>query len=236
MTPAWLPDHVRFTFFFDRPVSAEAGDWFKVLAGTDPESSTSRSSVGERLDTASVGGLKVSLQIALNVAHWIVQAANGGPIGDLDSFEVIAPAFVQKLRTWSERVSGVNRVALGTHLYFSVASPQASYKKLQEYLPSLNLEYPKIRDFELAVNVPKKSSTRNDMELNALTRWSCVQFHMFAQVGGSIQNSPLSHYCKVDMDFSSPNSATSLSSGEQMAIFDELVDLVKERSTKGVQW
>jgi len=236
MTSAWLPDHVRFTFFFDRPVNAEAVDWFKKVVGVDPETSTSRPSVGERLDTAVAGGLKVSLQIALNVAHWIVQAASGTPVGDLDAFAAIAPAFADKLRAWSDVVTGINRVALGANLYLPAESAEAGYAKLQEFLPKLNLEYPKIRDFDLAVNIPAKSAVRPDMELNALTRWSCVQFYMMAQVGGTVQNAALSHYCKVDMDISSPVSSDLLSSSERMAIIGELIALVNERAAKGVKW
>ncbi len=230
----WLTLGLRLSVFPLTSWDAPTNLWERIVG--EPHE-TEQSQPRQRLRVQS-GPWREGLLQVMTLPSTIVWTASPAPeadgLPDFDKWPVVnfLPAFVALTRGWLVSTDfDIMRVGFGlTGLLFS-PNKIASYKTLQELIPSVQIDPEETSDFLYQINRPVSSSVLgSQVRLNRLMKWNSRSFGLAQlQISPNVaQASPVvdKYYATLENDINTPNElAGALEKSLLGAIYDELVGL-----------
>lgn len=176
MKTAWSIESLRLTTFHAAPLGPETVDWWKVVAGTEPDTSESKRATSERTEIGSFAGGQLVLHIALGRCDWhlvspIIIESPTTSLGSVDEAIGLFPigAF-DLIRSRSD----VLRIAFGTVAFLQAEGRRDGYSQLQAYLPSVKLDPEGSSDFLYQINRSRQTTLESGRQIiaNRVSKWS----------------------------------------------------------------
>ena len=243
----WRAETVRYTVFPDDP-KADVPDW-KAITGEEPESRNSQPRLGVTVESDVWGdtGGKLVLQIERARAHLRISSELGDGVGAGDLGLPAVEAALADLQTfakpWLPALPTLSRVAFGAVLFRAVASRQAGYKLLDQYLPAVTVDPDDSQDFLYRINRRRDVDVGGDhtTTVNRLSTWSVLGVNslivkMGEAAAGEIQTATSVYHLRLELDIStlSEEGAQFPTDPKQFpGMFDRLVALGAEIADQG---
>ncbi len=167
-----------------------------------------------------------------------IKLKNVGPLAS------VAADFAKVMNVWLKDCPPIIRLAYGAVLLEPVSDRRAGYRRLSQYLHSVQID-DSSSDFFYQINRPRTLQDSNE-SVNRLSRWSVQAAQpmrmAFSLGSGPVLNPPVlftepdstAHACRVEVDLSTAASRQNdLVPSELPKIFDELVSLGSEIALRG---
>jgi len=237
----WKAEILRLTVFqvTGQPPFDRSG-WWREIAGSDPESSITKSRTGECVESGPFGGGVLVLQTQPGRADWLLLESPGMDqlVAEL-SFPEAIDTFHRGLRSWLEARRNLARLALGAIVKLPVDDLEAGYRRISNFLP-FDVDPVTSSDFMYQINRARPSIVMPDVRVNRLSKWSVGRL-VRAEVSPtqipvtvSVHEVPQSSSCRLELDINtSSDSPSPLPSARLPALFDEFVDWAREIIAEG---
>lgn len=245
---AWHTQLIRLTAFPVDAGSVDESTWWQELTGGEPEDE-----VRKKLHRQYDGAFQdVPLQLTVDPVRiqWS-RFARIDPLNPPDefpnigSFPAVAESFSTLMQRWLSTAPPLKRLAFGTVLFQPVADRASGYRRLDDYLPFVEVTpgghaAPETTDFMFKINRPRLSTSGvPDLKINRLMTWSFIHWNLAVEVshaGGEPQPlPPASGYaCRLELDISSSGeSKAAIAHQDLIPLWQELFDLAGEITVGG---
>lgn len=232
----WLPLHLQLIAFPENPQECMAQDWWRQIAGTEPDSSTKKKL--ERLDIGAMDGR--ALSISVDPLRVVILVSARLEIEELTSPEVppslgaYSPAiewFTDLAKRWLAEFSPpLTRLAFAGKLLQQTATREESYLLLGKYLKNrVVVDHETSTEFQYRINRHAKSEIVPELLINRLNTWSSLRMSLQLKTGllGTGLTKDISSDflgCSLELDVNTSQEFTGLlPHGQLTAIFGELV-------------
>jgi len=249
-TPNWRAESLRLTIFLAANIQPKDEGWWSKVAGAEPESKTAKPNRGELVEAGLFQGNALTLSVQPGRIDWLLSPnvsieENLSEIKSVGSFDSAEKAFSTIMLNWLDACPATVRLAYGVVLLEPVGNREEGYRRIAEYVPSVEIDPVGAEDFFYQINRPRQSEVAEGMRLNRLSKWSVAFFQPIRFAIGIPQgqpNQPLvySHggtpalACRVELDLSTAASLQEeLHHNSLPNIFKELVSLGSEIAQKG---
>lgn len=250
----WEAESLRLTAF-PVPSTTVTGHetWWTAINGSNPETVVNQETAGTYQAVGIVKARQAEYRCGLVVApdriDWFlgpnftqgtfdITKFTLGPVEEpWAMFKGIADSW---LKNHSPRIS---RLAFGAVLVMRVTDRQDGYRKLNEYLPVVELDPAGSSDFFYRINRPRTSCTGiQNLEINRVSNWSVghispVQIQLTSLGGAQVTGIPsmLSvNICRLECDINTkPDVVPELPRDLLVPVFDELMAFGKELAQNG---
>jgi hypothetical protein len=236
----WQLASIRLTAFSAAGAS-DADAIFKDFFGSEPDSATTQKSafLTELASThqgvvqqVSVAGPKVDV-----VATAPFDAMSKQPLPILPNAQELRSLFQQKAQQLLDRVSNVQRLAVGEHLLIPSESRVDAYERLQSFLPSVALDPQKSSDFFYRINRSRQIKVgEHEITVNRLSQWGCIAFNVELASADVRKTANIGEAVSLITDINSAPTvpiASVLSKQQQGDLISILFDLSREIGEKG---
>jgi hypothetical protein len=247
-TPDWQSGLLRATFFLAPGTPTAEPTWWQDVFGEPPETRTTQPRIGGLKEQGVVQGGLVALAIEPGRIDWTWTGRSGSTdimsaLPSLGSYADVIQHFSSWMQRWLELDTrpAVQRMAFGSLLLHPVASRQAGYRQLADYLPSVRLDAEHSQDFLYQINRPRASRTGpQGLTINRLSKWSVVvstvslspSTPLIAEVSVTAQH--ISRLLELDIN-TSADYQDSFPSEHLWPMFGELITLGSEIALEGDQ-
>jgi hypothetical protein len=230
-TSAWQLEFVRLIAFPPSPTVFLDQEWWKDLAGEQPDDFASTRKKESRDDRGSCQGALLSLTVALHRVVWEARPpAVVDPSGRFPTFEEPFRErlswFVDLVTPWLEAsCPPLLRLAFSAKLLQPAASAEEAYRVLADHLPIVNLDS-NPNDFLLQINRRKEESDVVDgLPINRVSTWSKLNLAVVVELGKPF-TWPGRCYSALELDINTvPEKAEVLPRDSLARLFKELVSL-----------
>ena len=248
---AWQTELLRLTAFPTSVAEVSGIDWWADLFGRAPESSTVRTTKGERLEEGPFeqGALRLSIQPFRIDWYFLKGEYHQEQQEDVKlemAFPTIGPfpeaadKFLKLMLSWlaPSVCPPLHRLAFGAILLQPVESHEAGYRRISNYLPDIKID-PSSRDFHYQINRQRNSlSEIEGLKVNRLNKWSVLRGAMYQFGLGRVKSfqrevGPEHFECRLELDISSSAEFPELPAKTLGILFQEFVKLGKEIASKG---
>jgi hypothetical protein len=184
----WQLEFVRLIAFPVSPPVLIDQDWWKDLAGEQPEDFVSTRKKESRDDRGSFQGALLSLTVDFSRITWEVRPLavvdQFGNFPTLDGlFREKLSWFVELLRPWlAASCPPLLRLAFYAKLLKPASSAKEAYQVLTDHLPAVKLDS-NPNDFLLQINRRTKSEVVHGLPINRLSTWSKMNIAIMIQQG-----------------------------------------------------
>jgi len=239
----WFVENMRFTAFLQEAV-AKQPNWWEEITSEPPDKKTSHPKEGFFQDEGIYRGSNLILSINPFRVDWILRAYVNDPdlglpiIGDLINIEKI---FFELIETWLDISNPIKRIAFGAILLNPVQSITDGYKKISEFLPSVDIDENNSSDFLYQINRSRKSSIIDDLTINRLSKWSVAEINALlfeVNQDDKLSTKPFqgsrSIACRMELDINtSQHLSIALEKERLKPLLAELASLGNEIAEKG---
>jgi hypothetical protein len=225
---AWQAVQLRVTLFGAPDIRTEAGRWWKMVTGEEPESVTDQPKVGIHVEQGPFLDGTLVLNVGLNRYSWELVSLIDFQKG-IEDFPKIGPfpaardSFLKAIEAWLPSAPPTVRVAFGANVVLPRESKADTYVFLAGMLP-FRLDPDRTGDFLYRVNRYATSGRAvPGLRINRLRTWHAVAFKVNAGVVGSAKQ--LVHEqsaCLLELDIN-----TDAERGEEVPP-DQLPGLLRE--------
>lgn len=218
-------------------------NWWADLAGTQPETKTSKPGRGELVEAGPLGDCTLTLSVQPGRIDWfLTQRIQEGVLPDCrwaGKLQDTLDIFVPPMTRWLSSCPGLVRLAFGVVVHEPVESRAEGYRKLAQYLPAVRLDAEHSEDFLYQINRPRNSAIIEGLKINRLSRWSAavlvaLRFVVEKQQGFQQQLGPGENTVRIELDIN-----TDAAFGTELPIvgfprlFGELRNLAEELVEQG---
>lgn len=239
---AWEAESIRLTAFPMQVSPVEDVDWWESLMGKPPETEVVHPREGgKRVEGAfETGKLIIQTTPARIDLRVIPPPEQGGTTArflTIGKFTVMLESFAEIASGWLDLDScpEIQRIAFGAVLVSPTDSRASGYRKLQAYLPSVNMDPDHATEFLYQINRARDSATGiANLRINRLSKWSVASM---STAGLVIQPTQILHQenlqeyfaCRLELDINTiPDRREPLPHKKLPSIFRELMDFGKE--------
>ncbi len=238
---SWECENLRLTAFPVHGTQSGDIDWWTELTGDSPETETNQPKRGIWVQEGSYASGHLILRVHPVRIDWVFAAEKVEPeeLGDVPQigpFSEVSKMFTQLLSRWleSDACPPVRRLAFGAILVDPAEDRVDGYRKMNGYLPSVELDVEGSSDFLYQINRQRQSETAPDLLLNRLTKWSIAAWRLATLARGTDKPVTERYYCRLELDLSTAvDFEGELLRAQLSSIFAELVELSKEIADKG---
>jgi hypothetical protein len=240
MALEWNVETFRVSLFSSEAVKLGPDDWKALTAKDTPEAE--QKVIGRHTMAGPFLGGQFSLSASGTRLDCILAAPPPpDPIPPtyfpaVGRWPDICNEFVQVTGAWIAGTSApIVRVALGAVLLAPQASVDEAYTALLGMVKSVSGDPRKMRDLLFRVNWPVSSASANGLIINRLTTWSVVgvQFKLLVEPGTMIDETPLSHFVRLEIDHNTHPRSNPFDKNSVVPIYRELADLALENAERG---
>ena len=248
VTGQLLVESVRLTAFVEPSLQLGEPTWWADLTGIEPEQRVSKPSRRELQETGAFGEQSLVLSIQPGRVDWFLTPSSpetpadiSGELRSTGPFPQVFGTFMVPMLRWLKNAPALNRLAFGAVLLEPVDDKQAGYKRLSEYLPTVQIDAAGSEDFLYQINRPRKSNLGIDgLRVNRLSKWS-VAFYQHVKFGIPAGPEPAFSYagsrmlaCRIELDISTPPVLPGELPRERLdEIFREMVNFAAEIGEHG---
>ena len=240
----WKPQLLRFTGFLAPTATPQTGEWWKHAVGTEPESRGSKPARGEFTDSGTYQNNMLTVSVQPGRFDWFLSTppptpeSAGAEFPILGEYASCLDAFAPALMNWFEYCPPVLRLAYGAILLSPVGDQISGYRKLANYLDSVQIDTENSRDFLYQINRPRQSRTGAQMLINRLSKWSVAAVFPLTMTLGRTAvvtgNSPQQFACRLELDISTPAESTQEFPKDHLKpLLEEFVNLGTEIANSG---
>jgi hypothetical protein len=238
-TSAWQLEFVRLIAFPTSPPVFLDQEWWKELAGEQPEDYVSTRKSESRDERGSFQGVLLSLTVDLTRIVWEVRPA--AVVDQSGNFPTLEGPFQQKfgwfvdlLNPWmTTSCPPLLRLAFSAKMLQPTASAQEAYRVLTMHLPIEGLLRSSPNDFLLQVNRRKKSKIVHDLPINRVSTWSKMNVAIMTQPGRLFEW-PDRCYCALELDINTAPERTEILPSDLLSrLFQELMTLGADIAAHG---
>jgi hypothetical protein len=237
---AWQAVQLRVTLFGAAGSRDEAGAWWKMVTGEEPESVTDQPKVGlVAVQGPYLGGTLV-LTAGLNRYSWdlvsLVDVQKGiEDFPKIGSFPTARDAFLNSIEPWLPSAPPTVRAAFGAQVMLPRSSKADAYALLGTMLP-FRLDPDRTGDILYRINRYATSDVAVPaLQINRLRTWNAIRFRMGAGAVGSPK--PLVHEqdaCVVELDINTDGDRTEVIPSDRLPqLLRELAALGTDVLTRG---
>jgi hypothetical protein len=235
---AWQLEFVRLIAFPVRPPVLFDQDWWKELAGDQPDDFVSTRTKASRDDRGSFQGVLLSLTADFARVTW--EARPHAVVDQSGNFPTLDGPFREKLGWFLELLNPwlaascppLLRLAFSAKLLQPAASAKEAYKVLAGYLPFVKLD-PNPDDFLLQINRREKSGVVAGLPVNRVRTWSKMNVGILIEPGRPFQW-PDRCYCALELDINTaPERAEVLPRESLPRLFQELESFGTDIANQG---
>jgi hypothetical protein len=234
-------ESLRLTGFLSPAEQAQDPTWWTDIAGTAPETRTSKPGRGELQEAGSVGDRTLTLSIQPGRVDWFLtprfehgtalETPWAGPYRDA------VTSFSELMARWLSQSPSLIRLAFAVVVHRPVANKATGYRCLGKYLTCLQID-PNSDDLMYQINRPRTSSVVRDLKINRFSRWSVAQFMSLrlAVAGQTLQPNvePGPFSCRIDLDLSTDGQRVEpLEHAMLQRLFDEMKTMSEELLVRG---
>lgn len=197
----WGIEFFRLTGFTSAKLDQNCTEWWKIVTGRDPESITSRPTIGMFAAEGAIDGMRLQLTVAPGRVDWflVAQPTEENPIPDLGSFQNSEQRFAAIAKLWFELApSPIERFAIGLAARVPVENRIAGYKVLVALLPTLAIDTENSADLLYQINRHRPSESVANLRINRLAKWAVVKVNLVSFP--MAQQSRIADYCRVELD------------------------------------
>jgi len=236
----WAAESVRVTGFPTADAEVKPDNWWRQVVGEEPEVRTDRPRSGEKQESGSVHGGRLTLKVQPARIDWLLAPVvpetelPDTPPG-IGSFEHASHYVSALMRRWFPICPPLARLAFGPIVFLQVPTRADGYRRLSSHLPSVQLDPEGSSDFMYRINRPRPSrSGIKNLRINRLSTWSLVQIEYQALALGSRESGKVFRAepiiaCRVELDINTaPDFDGEITSLQAGPIFDELLSLAVE--------
>jgi hypothetical protein len=238
----WTSESIRLSLFSSQAVKLSADTW-KVLTGQiEPEQE--QKGAGRHVFAASMLGGQFALGAIANRCDIILSPVPQADAPDgyipsvghwpsiLESFQKLTEPFLEQLPF------PVTRMAFAPVLVHPFKERLDAYKAFVSLVKSIEQPADKLRDVVFRVNWPRNSAAVNGLELNRISTWSVLQFHMqlFVPDGGVPSSfvQDLTYGLRLELDHNTDaRHAVPFDAGRLVPIYQELTNLALQNALEG---
>ena len=242
----WYTESLRFTLFISSPPLYHVGNYWEEVTGVPPEERKHR----PRLQTETEEGEwltgRLRVESAMTRIDWkLLAEQEEADLGlpSLGQFSEMQSRFGEKMHEWLGKCPPASRIAYGCVLLLPATSQKDANEKLNDLLPSLDLDSDTVRDLIFRINRRRKSeSGLENMEINRISTWmtanvvrAYVEVPSEAQGGTQVtQVEPSSTVCRLELDINSiPEYGSEIEKEKLPDLFEELLVIANEIATEG---
>jgi len=231
---------LRFTAFLAPGDRLDKSNWFKDLAGVEPETRIDRPTLDQIQHIGTYRDFGLVLGSQASRVDWFLGSR---PVEGLLPEKFAGPApetlsvFSELIQSWLERNLRVNRIAFGAVLHELADNRLEAYRRLAKYLPTVQIDPEHSSDFLYQINRPRMSKVLPELSLNRLAKWSAatfklLQFELMPNSMPTVSDGTVS--CRFELDVnSSPEWGAVLPHESLGSLFRELSDLAVELAANG---
>ncbi len=241
---SWIVGSFRATGIFSPPSAPELDLIFKACAQAEPSSEHVNRREGSRVLSGQFHGGKLDVTLAVNrvdvsispdIESQTFDPMNFPAIGDLWAAR---QGFSQIFAALTENFFDYTRLAVGGTFLLPEASPQASYSRLTNLLPSVCIDAENSRDLFYRINRPRMATIEgNSFPCNRVASWSAVQMqtHFSDPTGAEISpsTSKFAVHLETDVNTLAAVDLRGLSKAQKFMIFERLEAFCVELIEKG---
>jgi hypothetical protein len=248
--PKWRAESLRLTIFLAANAEPEAEGWWNKVVGAEPENKTAKPNRGELVEAGIFEGNALTLAVQPGRIDWVLSPNlsiedNFSEIKSVGSFERAEKTFSAIMLNWLNDCPPTVRLAYGVVLLEPIENREEGYRRIAEYVPSVEIDPVRSEDFFYQINRPRSSYVGKGMRLNRLSKWSVASFQPIRFSIGIPQGQPglssvSSHggtpllACRAELDLSTAAGLQEeLPHNSLPSIFQELVTLGSEIAQKG---
>lgn len=127
----------------------------------------------------------------------------------------------------------INRLAIGSLLFYPLPTQFETYKKLDEFIDEVDLK-PEFEDFLFQINKKTQSQVITELEINRLEKWASMRIQAEQMDNAQVINEDTIHTCKLEIDVNTDaNRTEELEDKSIENLFDELKRLGREIVSTG---
>lgn len=240
MNNVWLSEIFRLTVFFQAVEETEFTNWWKHIAGDDPENRNSQPKIKTLQDEGPYEGGQLVVSVQVNRADLLFLPSFDKNINmpnpeKLLPFDAGRNIFENLVKRWLEVSPELSRIAFGTILDIPVPNKIAGYNELAKYLTTINIDSDESSDFLYQINRPRKSNVVPNLKINRLSKWAVAiaELNVIKNLSFAA-TSQETLLTRLEMDINTfPGNKENLPRDKYYEIFSELLSLAVELSQKG---
>lgn len=150
----WETRQIRLSTFVRSVLPADQRPSVEEIFGLDPEATIVEGPNKDLTQMTSFGVGKLTLKVHLNRIDWLWESeANNEGFQSLGAVDEALQAFLPELQKWTQELQvPIARVALGGLWGIPVEGKEEGYSKLQEYLPTVQIDGQASSEFMYQIN------------------------------------------------------------------------------------
>jgi hypothetical protein len=209
-------------------------NWWDQATDFPPDETQEDRRAGTRIQSAQFEGGILKLAVVRGTIEWgfLVPEPMFGENPGVPLGQHLEP-FRQIVHRWMEDCPGLSRMAFGSILRLPVATREAGYEQISNYL-NFDLD-PQSFDFNYQINRPRRSVLAGpDLKINRLTRWSVGRNIRIAIEGGQVRQELQTPYCRVELDINTDAEHVGPLPAQLLhQLYDELIGMGREIVQEG---
>jgi len=240
---SWLAEQLRLTAFPVAGSQPDIASWWQNVIGAEPENISSQPKLGIHQYEGNVGSGRVILVQQPGRLDWVYITAFDAQLGEPDEdnmlpFASASEQFANWMVKWHGLCPALKRLAFGAILNMPVSSREEGYRRIDGFLPSVQIDPVNSSDFLYQINRPREIAQIPSMRINRLTKWSvrATNRGRIEVAVGSPQLIPtaLSFAVRLELDINTPQEFEGELRPEHVpSLFAELMRQGTEISVRG---
>ena len=242
----WHAESLRLSaFLVDSTTPAETHYW-QLLLGKAPEEQRNQPQQQLYTEEGSFLSGRLRIQARPNRLDWrLFPDPNNPPveIPSLGSYSPLENRFRELMLQWLSGCPPVHRLAYAGVFLLPCENSLDVYAKLDNFLPSVDVDRENSRDLTYRINRRRKSNSGLEgLEINRMSTWSAIQIiGTLVDITAAGTHAPkitqlsnTRHLCRLELDVNtSPDYTHELDKNHMPSLFNELVDAANEIALRG---
>lgn len=226
----WQTQVLRVSVF--SPNAINHTDIYQLITGAQPEMQTRHPQLNQTIETGTIGNDRLEIRTSLNRLDILLTPASisheiGFPsIGNLNSALKTLEKFQENFLTLLKSIETI-RIALGSVNFLIEKDLQAANEVFASHMPSFKIDAKNATDLMVQINYPKPSNSINELQINRLTKRSCVTIKTidFSAPNGASNSIKDIHAFQIETDINtSPDWNRAFKHDELHKIYNELIN------------
>lgn len=242
----WQVESMRLSAFRADPVLPDGESHWQELTGELPDEIRSQPQQPLITEEGNFSSGRLRVEASHSRIDWrlfprIEDSSSEFP--SLGQFGDVVGDFRGLMLNWLSKCPRVSRIAYGGVLLLSAVSREDAYLKLDQFLPTVEVDPNTSRDFLYRVNRRRESQSGPDaLQINRLSTWAAVQITVAGfdlHQSGRIMTYPSpvaqsKHMCRLELDINTIGDYVLEDDKAQLRdLFEELVNLGVEIAVDG---
>ncbi len=244
---AWKATDLRLTSF---PASVAQGKptWWEDVAGAPAEVEVTKRGQGFFQQEGAFQMGRLTLTVQVGRVDWLFRASpekseDSGEVPSIGPLEEALGVFGPAMDKWLGSGPPGVRLAFGAVVIESAESLQGVYSRLQDFLPTVQLDPIGSSDFMYRINRPRPSKSLPGLKMNRLSTWSALQAIATSfqipigrptRLSGPAVAPVSSPASRLELDISTAEDYLGqLPADKLIPLFDEMVELAREVAANG---